>query len=1020
MSGYRAKESIAAVGISCRFAGATSLSELERNLCNAPELSSPISDNYFNADGFYQPDAKHHGSTNVCNSYFLDGNIRHFDNGFFNTTALEAAAMDPQQRLLLETVYETLKNSGTPVQRLKGSDTAVYVGLMCGDYENILMRDIDSAPKYQAVQALRSGETQLAIVGGSNVSHGTGTPTGDPVEAKAIHAVFGSADSELDPDRTPTPLYVGSVKTVIGHTEGTAGLAGVTKATLAFQSGRVFPNKQFRMPQPSHQAILQRIRNPNVTAMAGAGTWPAPVVRRSLGFFRTAFWEIPDLRVRSIDFVDGSAPDASVIAESLLELETAEKVLASSRVEPEPEPEPEPPLWSDEREVRYCHGRFEIPRLVANVSLDNKYNASRRAVYEKRGLTNVRLSPRAWLEERTAVSRSSLAQREVLRIQVAFSTAFPIPVVRDGLVEAYLVIGRAGKKRRQVLALSSDCAKTVDVSACSVIDIEKANKNGLKKKKKMHRVAGTSVKVLSADVASESSLLQAYKDIRSSMPAIAGFPGRLRPFQAATKQVVFAGPNLVLEAVSIPSEQVPSAMERLAGYNYQLDKGKSFRIILAPQSSTEHHLMFGFYHMNMDGISLQVLISEVDRCYGGELLTSSPLQYLDFCQRQRDALQNGDWGEDLRFWEKTLAQTPVELPEAKENLSLGDCELEVCCYQGSKAAYDISLDMIDSGDLLTAVRLAVQDSLYSKKDVELLLSSFFNLVESLASSAGQGIPLDRVSIFGADASSEALQLGRGQSRLLEVWLEVLPTPANTHVHRGSDFFHSGGNSLLLVVLQQKIQQTFAVSLPLVSMFDSSTLEDMSRLIDNKSADHVQLDWDSETSPALHFGAELARAETSAGPMLSAPSSRRARSGYTRATWQRPDALGPFLSSSKVRIHTGDLAAARLGLSPQTARSIFSEAHAVVHSGADVLHMKSYSTIREANLGSTVQLVRMCVGQGRLVPLHFVSTVSVSLYSGLDAFGGTSTAAFPPSSDGSDGYTASKWASERFLERLIPA
>jgi hybrid polyketide synthase/nonribosomal peptide synthetase ACE1 len=51
-------------------------------------------------------------------------------------------------------------------------------------------------------------------------AHGTGTKAGDPQEARAIHTAFFGEDSVTDSEDF---LHVGSIKTVVGHTEGTAG-----------------------------------------------------------------------------------------------------------------------------------------------------------------------------------------------------------------------------------------------------------------------------------------------------------------------------------------------------------------------------------------------------------------------------------------------------------------------------------------------------------------------------------------------------------------------------------------------------------------------------------------------------------------------------------------------------------------------------------------------------------------------------------------------------------------------------
>ncbi|MGW9287220.1 type I polyketide synthase [Streptomyces albidoflavus] len=62
-------------------------------------------------------------------------------------------------------------------------------------------------------------------------AHGTGTKLGDPIEAQALLATYGQDRPE---DR---PLWLGSVKSNIGHTQAASGLAGVIKTVMAMRHG---------------------------------------------------------------------------------------------------------------------------------------------------------------------------------------------------------------------------------------------------------------------------------------------------------------------------------------------------------------------------------------------------------------------------------------------------------------------------------------------------------------------------------------------------------------------------------------------------------------------------------------------------------------------------------------------------------------------------------------------------------------------------------------------------------------
>ncbi|KAJ5389119.1 uncharacterized protein N7496_000187 [Penicillium cataractarum] len=102
-------------------------------------------------------------------------------------------------------------------------------------------------------------------------AHGTGTPVGDPTELSAVGLTLGQA-------RTPTdePIYVGSVKTNLGHTEGAAGVASLIKVVLCLEKGMLVPNAGFQSINPKIRLDDWRIRLSNETI-----PWPEHLPQRA-------------------------------------------------------------------------------------------------------------------------------------------------------------------------------------------------------------------------------------------------------------------------------------------------------------------------------------------------------------------------------------------------------------------------------------------------------------------------------------------------------------------------------------------------------------------------------------------------------------------------------------------------------------------------------------------------------------------------------------------------------------------
>ncbi|WAO96249.1 Carrier domain-containing protein [Fusarium falciforme] len=168
-----------------------------------------------------------------------DGSCKTFDasaNGYARGEAINALYIKPLDDAIRDNnpiravIRNTATNSDGKSQGILAPNGASHEALMRKVYGDI---------------GLDPGKTAFVEC------HGTGTPTGDPIEATAVGNVFGQHG-----------VYIGSVKPNTGHAEGASGITSIIKAVLALENNTIPPNIKFNNPNPKIPFDTKKLKVP--------------------------------------------------------------------------------------------------------------------------------------------------------------------------------------------------------------------------------------------------------------------------------------------------------------------------------------------------------------------------------------------------------------------------------------------------------------------------------------------------------------------------------------------------------------------------------------------------------------------------------------------------------------------------------------------------------------------------------------------------------------------------------------
>jgi L-aminoadipate-semialdehyde dehydrogenase len=261
-----------------------------------------------------------------------------------------------------------------------------------------------------------------------------------------------------------------------------------------------------------------------------------------------------------------------------------------------------------------------------------------------------------------------------------------------------------------------------------------------------------------------------------------------------------------------------------------------------------------------------------------------------------------------------------------------------------------------------------------------------------------------------------------EKKVAKIWSSLLRNVSEDMIWSDSHFGDLGGDSLLKQQIPKAVKREFhGKKISMQSVLRNSTLREFSALLDSSSSSRDGSEWTNETQTVVDdYAAHLSRyvsllpnqfpshnsqVHENSGistvfltgatgflgayiiqNLLSRHSPKVRIIAHVRATGASEglqrilrtcEAYGIWSDSWKDRLEcvAGDLESPKLGLSDRNWKSISESADVVIHNGARVHWIDSYTELEASNVLGTLECLKLCA-EGRAKTFSFVSSTSV--------------------------------------------